>query len=205
MDGSADVGAMACRALLAGSRWPSWWRFLLIALGAGSALWLRPGSPATAASSSAQGGDAPTITGSDNGPAQPGNSTAPATTPLDGTATFGDGVAVSIGALADYKPSSTASQTNGVRTFVVTVTVHNNSAEVFEPSSLIITASVDGQEADEVFDSANDISGPPSTSVQPGRTATYRRAFNAPVTHGELQIDATPSGASGPTSFTGNL
>jgi hypothetical protein len=188
---------------------------LLLALGAGSVLWLRPGPTATsAAAPGAATATTPNQTGSgpgassQSGDASDSGSTAPGPTALGGSASFSDGLAVSVGVPADYTPSSTASIMSGppgVRMFVMSVTIHNNSRKVFEPTAMLITSSVNGQEANEVVDPANGIVGPPPTSVQPGHTTTYRIVFSAPLAHGDLQVDVTPTGAAGPATFTGTL
>lgn len=68
-----------------------------------------------------------------------------------------------------------------------------------------MSASVDGQEAAAVFDSAKKISGAPNTTVQPGKSTTYTLAFSAPVESGDLQVDVRPGFVLDAATFTGRL
>jgi len=118
-------------------------------------------------------------------------STAPATTATSetsgdsDTAKFGgagftwtDGLAVKVSKPAAFTPSDTAAGSDQFDKFVVmTVTITNGSKAKYDPSLFYMTVSSGDQEADQVYDSAQGISGSPSTSVLAGRSVTFKQAF----------------------------
>ena len=92
--------------------------------------------------------------------------------------TWSDGLSVKVSKPAAFTPSDTAAGSDQFKNFVVmTVTLKNGSKAKYDPSLFYMTVSSGDQEADQVFDSANGISGSPSTSVLPGRSVTFKQAF----------------------------
>ena len=117
--------------------------------------------------------------------------------PVEGdTAVFGetweytDGVAVTVSAPRPYEPSDTAFPVDAEAYVVFDVTIVNGSDEAYEP--LVITTMQSGNtEAEQVFDSANGLGGPPSTTVLPGREVTFPVGF-AVADPGDLVLEITP-------------
>lgn len=106
-----------------------------------------------------------------------------------------DGTAVTVSEPKRYTPSDTAATTGGSARFVVvTVTIENQGQKNLNASDFTLAASANGEQADRVFDTANNVAGEPNTVVLPGKKATYRAAFGL-TTAGpaELQVQATPS------------
>jgi len=118
-------------------------------------------------------------------------------------AVLSNGLQVQVSAPQGFTPSDTAAGNSGVRAFVTEITVRNGTAQPLNPSMISASASVDGQEAGSVYDSAQDI-GLPTTNVLPGRSVTYRAVFSSPVEHGAVQVDVSPGFSNGTASFTGS-
>ena len=118
-------------------------------------------------------------------------------------AVLSNGVQVQVSAPQGFTPSGTAAGNSGVRAFVTEITVRNGTAQPLNPSMISASASVNGQEAGSVYDSAQDI-GLPTTNVLPGRSVTYRAVFSSPVEHGAVQVDVSPGFSNGTASFTGS-
>jgi len=117
------------------------------------------------------------------------------------SAMVGNGLQVQAGIPQAFTPSATAAGSNGTRAFVTEITVRNGTGQALNPTMISVNASVNGQEASSVFDSAQGI-GLPTTTVLPGHSVTYRAAFSSPVDHGAVQVDVSP-GLTGTASFTG--
>jgi hypothetical protein len=94
-----------------------------------------------------------------------------------------------IGPLSTFTPSSSAS--SGVQRAVrMTVTVKNTGSTAIKPFDVYTTATVNGVEADSVYDSANGVGGPPYSDILPGRSATWVMGLAIPAGGGELIVQA---------------
>src|SRR4051812_2595324 len=113
------------------------------------------------------------------------------------------GLQVIASAPENFTPSATSAGNSGVRAFSTEITVRNGTSQPLNPSMISVNASVNGQQAESVFDSAQDI-GLPTTTVLPGRSVTYRAAFSSPVDHGAVQVDVSPGFDNGTASFEGS-
>ena len=92
--------------------------------------------------------------------------------------TWTDGLSVKVSKPAAFKPSDTAAGTDQFKNFVaMTVTIKNGSKKNYDPSQFYMTVSSGDQEAEQVYDSGQGISGTPSTTVLPGRSVTFKQAF----------------------------
>ncbi|WP_062464638.1 hypothetical protein [Demequina soli] len=100
----------------------------------------------------------------------------------DATGAFGeahvydDGLSVTIGAPTAYEPSDSA-YAQGDHFVAFDVTIDNGTDAAFDPSGFNATVASGDREAEQVFDSAKDVDGSPSTSVQPGRKVTFTIAY----------------------------
>jgi hypothetical protein len=102
---------------------------------------------------------------------------------------FGPGFEYTMGPLSSYTPSKSAYPSNVQRAVRTTVTIRNTSNTALSPSDFYETATINGAEADEVYDSANGINGAPYTDILPGRTVTYAMVLAIP-SPGELIVQA---------------
>jgi hypothetical protein len=136
-------------------------------------------------------------------PAAPAPTQAPTTVPQDtqaqppyGASEFdryvvtGNDMTVYASTPQEFSPSATAAGNTGVRAFATDITVRNGTGQPLNPAMISVNASVDGQEAENVFDSAQNV-GLPTTTVLPGRSVTYRAVFSSPVENGPVQVDVT--------------
>ena len=149
-------------------------------------------------------------------PAAPAPTQAPTTVPQNtqdaqprpyGASDFGSYVetdndmTVFVSTPQDFSPSATSAGYAGLRAFATDVTVRNGTGQPLNPMMINVNASVDGQEAESVFDSAQGI-GLPTTTILPGRSVTYRAVFSSPVEHGQVQVDVTT--VTSTATFTGH-
>ncbi len=154
----------------------------------------RPSVTAPAAPSAAPSSKPPA-------PAAPPTSAKPTPSPVakPGVARFGqtytwaDGLAVTVSAPADYKPSKSAAGAKaGVPYLVFTITIVNGTDTPFDPVLFHATAQSGNEEAEPIFDSANKVGGSPSTKVLPGREVTFKIAFSTP-TPTDVVLEVSPS------------
>lgn len=95
------------------------------------------------------------------------------------TASFEDGVSLSLSEGTAFTPSDTAmGQVAGQQFLVYEFVLTNNSEENFDPTLVYATASSGGVEAPGIFDTAANIGFPPSTVVLPGQTIKWTQAFS---------------------------
>ena len=106
------------------------------------------------------------------------------------TAVWEDGMEVTISEPEGYEPSEYVELSGEGEPVVMEVTVKNGTDEPFQAHSLRTAASSGGQEAEEIFDSENDI-GFPSTDVRPGKELTYRIAYEV-KDKGDVDLDLNP-------------
>lgn len=137
---------------------------------------------------------------------------APTTAPpvLDEVVGFGEtivwesGLEGSVSAPRDTKISQYHREA-GMHAIELTVKLTNGSQEPVDMTMVMVSAMFNGAPADEVFDSANGYGGSPSTSVLPGKSATYKVALQVANGPGELQVELTPGFGTETAFFTGNL
>lgn len=110
---------------------------------------------------------------------EPASQEPPALPTFGETITFSDGLSLSVSTPSDYVPSDTSvgaveGQASVVYEFVIT----NGTAENFDPTLVLATASSAGTEAEGIFDVGNNIGFPPNTAVIPGATIKWQQAFS---------------------------
>lgn len=130
------------------------------------------------------GTNRPTAPAPAPGPNGEASSSVPAPAPVDdGTAPFGtayaweDGLSLTVGAPAPYKPGKYAFTGDTFEHFVVfDVRVVNNTGAAWDPVLLHATIQSSNQEGERVFDSGN-LPPEPSTKLLDGREVTFKMAF----------------------------
>ncbi|RRQ29229.1 hypothetical protein DK926_04935 [Rhodococcus sp. Eu-32] len=94
--------------------------------------------------------------------------------------TFRDGVAVGVSPPEPYFPSASASTDDPTGSFVAfTVTIVNGSDKNYDPALFSASLQSGNAEGDQDFDTANGISGAPSTVILPSRESQFKIAFEA--------------------------
>ncbi len=102
----------------------------------------------------------------------------------DGVGAFGqaytweDGLSVTIDKPKAYKPSESAYVDGEGKPMSLKVTLVNGSDEAFDPTLATVSAQSGNEEASEIFDTAKNLEGAPSTKLLPGREASYTVAFS---------------------------
>ena len=94
------------------------------------------------------------------------------------THTWNDGISVTVSAPKAYKPSDSAMTGKEKNNVVFTITLVNKSGKVFDPTMFSASMQSGNTEAEQVFDSANDVGGSPQTKLLNGREAKFQIAFN---------------------------
>ena len=103
------------------------------------------------------------------------------------TATWPDGVSLTISKPQPFEPSEYAAGVDGVRKFaVVEVTLSNGSSAPIEASNALLRATSGNGGAGTVFD--GDRSTLPTSRVLPGKSLKWRQAFGQPG--GDLVVTA---------------
>ena len=116
------------------------------------------------------------------------------------TATWPDGVSLTISKPQPFKPSEYAAGVDGVRKFaVVEVTLSNGGSAPVESLLLSLRATSGDSEAEPVFDSAKGIEMSASR-VLPGKSLKWRQVFGQPG--GDLVVTADWN-FQGPVTFSG--
>lgn len=96
------------------------------------------------------------------------------------TATWPDGVSLSVSAPKPFKPSESAAGVESAKKFVVVeVTLKNGSKAPVESSMASLRATSGDQKAESVFDSAKGIEMS-SSRVLPGKSLKWRQVFGQP-------------------------
>lgn len=93
------------------------------------------------------------------------------------TFTYPIGVAITISRPAAYKPSNSSTVSSKASPVAFTVLIKNGSEEIYDPSFFSTSAQSGDTEAEEIFDSANNVDGSPSTKLLPGRSVKFRIAY----------------------------
>lgn len=118
-----------------------------------------------------------------------------------------NGVAVTASIPKPYTPSQTAAANGSdVRFVSIVVTVTNHMQTNIEASSVGVNATANGQAADVVFDSAQNVGGAPNATILPGKSVTFTQVFGLTSTKPvDLQVEIQPSFGFGyqPAIFTG--
>lgn len=107
--------------------------------------------------------------------------------------TWADGVSLLIGKPAPYKPTEWASGAEkGSKAVVMTVTLVNKSGAPFDPSMASFSAQSSNEEAQQIFDSSNKVSGAPETKILDGREVKFKIAFSVADVK-DIVVEASPS------------
>lgn len=97
------------------------------------------------------------------------------------TAEYNDGVKVTVSEpRTDYTPSDTAAgdDNDALKNYVVfAVTIENGSRETFDPGMFLASGNSAGVEANQIFDSEQNLGSAPSTKLLPGDKVTFDMAF----------------------------
>ncbi|WP_281265480.1 hypothetical protein [Curtobacterium sp. 9128] len=105
-------------------------------------------------------------------------SAAPSSFFFGATATFEDGVTVSISAPTPYTPQGTdVAGVDFPQSVTSTVTINNASSDAISEPAFIAQATSGGQAASTVFDEGN-VNDAPGTAILAGQTLTYPIAFS---------------------------
>ena len=114
------------------------------------------------------------------------------------TMTWDDGVALTVSVPEPYTPSEFAVGATRENTVVFTLTITNNSTEDLQPLPLPTLSSGD-QEVSQVFDIGSDVFGPgddvgipPTATVEPGGSVSWRAAWSLDDPS-SLTLQAAPS------------
>ena len=121
------------------------------------------------------------------------------------TFTYSDGLAVTVDQPTPYRASSSAAGDVNPHAYSVTVRITNNTGAAFDPVLLQVAMSTGGDQASQIYDSANDMGDRPQNQLQPGRSLTYELAFSTTADSGEAQVDVVPSFSHDHAVFTGTL
>ncbi|WP_146176492.1 hypothetical protein [Rhodococcus sp. OK519] len=93
-------------------------------------------------------------------------------------ASLRNGVAVAVSQPAPFVPSaSAAGYEAGGQAVIFTIAVVNGSQENYDPTLFTTSLQSGNREASQIFDSAKNLGGTPSTVVLPGREAEFQVAY----------------------------
>lgn len=102
-----------------------------------------------------------------------------------------DGLSITIGKPAPYKPSESAAGTEGFTKFVVfDVTIVNQTGKAWDPSLFMSSLQSANEEASEVYDSAR-LKDRPSTKLLNGREVKFKIAYGV-KDPADLVLEVTP-------------
>lgn len=94
------------------------------------------------------------------------------------TYTYDDGLSVTISQPEEFSPSETASGGEEFDAHLqFEVTIENEAGEDYQPDLSHISASSGGQEGEAVFDNAQGLDSPPSTTLLDGQSTSYSVGF----------------------------
>lgn len=133
-------------------------------------------------------------------PAQPEEPAAPAAGDLrfGETMTWDDGVALTVSVPEAYTPSDFAVGATRANSVVFTLTLSNNSTAVLQPLPLPTLTSGEQEVSEvfdvgaEVFDPADDVGFPPTATIEPGGSVSWRVAWSLDDP-GSLTMEAAPN------------
>jgi hypothetical protein len=132
-------------------------------------------------------------------------SAGPAVAGFGSTHTWENGIEVTVGQPAPFRPSSSAAGADRARAVSFEVRVKNGSDAPFELVAMNVQASFNGQTVTQIIDSAKGVMGQPSTSVLPGKSSTFLVAFPVDKQPGEMQIEVMPGFTGDRAYFTGQV
>jgi hypothetical protein len=124
-------------------------------------------------------------------------------TPFGQSFTYVDGLSVTVSEAKVYQPRRGAAGHVNPIAVRLTITVQNSGSQPFDPNMFGASASFAGQSGERIFDSANGILSPPSTTLLPGKSISFPVAFSIVEGSGELQVDLAPSWGHVSATFTG--
>lgn len=118
------------------------------------------------------------------------------------TATYDSGLQVTLGKLYTIKGFAYPDQVKkGEKVVAFKVTLNNRTNKRFDPTLFSMTGSTGDNEAEQVFDTDNDLGGSPSTKILRGKKRSWTVGFI--VTKGEeFVIEARPNYDVEPVIFT---
>jgi hypothetical protein len=114
-----------------------------------------------------------------------------------------DGLTVTVAPPVPYRPSSDSDVTGFHRAVLFRITVANNSSQPVSLGDFRTEALLDGQDGQQLTDSANNLGRMPDTTLAPGHSGNYRAAFtiqSAPAGSGQLQVRITPDSGAHPAA-----
>jgi hypothetical protein len=91
--------------------------------------------------------------------------------------TWTDGLDVTVAAGVPFTPSEYAVSTPAPVYLSFTITITNKTGKPYDPTLFNVTAQSVGKESESIYDSDNDLTGSPTTSVLDGRDATFAVGF----------------------------
>jgi hypothetical protein len=126
---------------------------------------------------------------------------APVNPKLGKAYTWKDGLAVTISAPAAFIPSNTSMVDPAAAYVTFTVTVVNGTAANFDPSMFSTSFQSTNVEGKEVYDSAKNIGGAPSTTLLPGREVQFTIGYGV-ADPADIVLEVTPDFAHDAAIFT---
>ena len=121
------------------------------------------------------------------------------------TSSWETGVEVTVSQPKPFRPSQYAANADGARNVSFEITVENGSDAPLELVTMMVQASFKGQPIEQIFDSTKNVGGTPSTSVLPGKSATFTVAYSLDKDPGELQLEVTPGFMADRSYFAGQI
>jgi len=109
--------------------------------------------------------------------AEPATDQGDGTTKFGGTYTYEDGLSVTVSTPKKFKPSEYAFVEDAEAYVAMTVKIVNKTGKPYDPSLFYATMQSGNEEAEQVFDSENDIGGSPDTKVLNGREVKFKIGY----------------------------
>lgn len=118
------------------------------------------------------------------------------------TVAYKTGIQVTVGELKSFKPSEYSSFRKGDKTFVLfEVTIKNGTNKRYDPVAFTTTGATGDRDAEQVFDSAAGLLGPPRSVLLKGRSKKFKMAYG--VDKGEdFVLEVQPDFASEAAIFS---
>lgn len=108
----------------------------------------------------------------------PAESKAHANPKIGDTATYPDGIKVTIKDLGEFTPSQTAAGVGEGVAHKLEITLENGSSKNLEPNLFHVTVASGGKESSHIFDTANGLDMAPMTTILPGKSVTWVAAYS---------------------------
>lgn len=149
------------------------------------------GSPATPVATAPAGDNRPTASLPVESPMSAPTPSSHSVQRLGSAYTWQDGLSVTIGTPASYKPSEYAAGKEGFARFVaLDVIVVNKTPNVWDPVGFRASVQSANEEGSRIFDSAK-LPDTPSTKLLPGREAKFKMAFGV-ADPADLVVEVAP-------------